>query len=182
MMLKTLPWLPPSPTRAGVGRPSPTGAVLAPPPAPLCVLVADDDRDTAESYAVLLGMWGHTVCLALDGAEARDLATLARPDVVLADLAMPGMDGFRLARHVREEIRLPRAVLIAVTGLAGEEFRRRALEAGFDHFFPKPAAPSALEGLLYLTQSRRVTAHGHFRIDELRSQRPAPLLSASRVI
>jgi CheY-like chemotaxis protein len=174
MMLKTLPWLPPSPTRAGVGRPSPTGTVLAPaapapPPARLCVLVADDDRDTAESYALLLGMWGHTVCLAFDGAEARDLASLVRPDVVLADLAMPGMDGFRLARHVRGAAGLPRAVLIAVTGLAGEEFRRRALEAGFDHFFPKPADPSALEGLLHATQSRHVTAQGHFRVDELES-------------
>jgi CheY-like chemotaxis protein len=161
MMLKTLPWLPPSPTRAGVGRPSPTGAVLAPPPAPLCVLVADDDRDTAESYAVLLGMWGHTVCLAFDGAEARDLATLARPDAVLANLAMPGMDGFRLARHVSGVAGLPHAMLIAVTGLAGEEFRRRATEAGFDHFFPKPADPSVLEALLRAAQqSRRIRARG----------------------
>jgi two-component system CheB/CheR fusion protein len=114
----------------------------------LCVLVADGDRDTADSVAMLVTMWGHAAVLAYDGADALRLALAHRPDVLVMDVAMPGLSGCEVARRARREGRLAAALVVAVTGHAGAAHRLRAAEAGFDRYLLKPACPLYLEALL----------------------------------
>src|SRR5690349_5926146 len=88
---------PPSP-RAAAG-PVPRTGIAMP---PLRVLVVDDDRDCADSLALLTGLWGYETRVAYDGPSALRLAAECRPDVVVLDVAMPEMDRFRLARRLRQ--------------------------------------------------------------------------------
>jgi CheY-like chemotaxis protein len=117
----------------------------------LRVLVADDDADTADSLAVLVRLWGHGVCVAYAGAEALAAALAYRPDVLLLDVAMPGMDGFRLALAVRGQPCLDGALLVAITGYADDAHRQLGLRAGFDHYLVKPVATEVVEDLLRQT-------------------------------
>jgi phosphotransferase system HPr (HPr) family protein len=111
------------------------------------ILVVDDDRDTAETLAYLLRIFGHDVRTALDGYQAIEIARRERPTHVLLDLGLPGLDGYQVASRLREE--LPETIgLIAITGYGCEEDRRRALAAGFDHHFLKPLDGGALNTLL----------------------------------
>ena len=119
----------------------------------LRVLVVEDNQDSAESLAELLGLWGHQVHVALDGVTALELAERHRPDVVLSDVGLPGMDGYELARRLRDGRGPARAVLVALTGYGRDDDKRRALEAGFDHHVVKPPDAGVLEELL-----RRVAA------------------------
>jgi len=112
------------------------------------VLVVDDNRDTAESLAVLLAMKGHPVRTAHDGPEALRLLADYRPGLIFLDLGLPGMSGYEVARRVRESPALRGAELAALTGWGQEEDRRRTREAGFDHHLVKPADPAAVEALL----------------------------------
>jgi CheY-like chemotaxis protein len=115
---------------------------------PLRVLVADDNRDGADSLALLLQLWGHHPVVAYDGAAALATALDSPPDAALLDIGMPGVDGCELARRLRQAPGLGKTLLVAVTGHARQEDRRRCLEAGFDHFIPKPYDPRELERLL----------------------------------
>jgi CheY-like chemotaxis protein len=121
-------------------------------------LVVDDNEDTAESLALLLRLWGHTVFVAHDGPEALEVARVHQPEVVLLDLGLPGMDGYEVARRLGgSDPRRP--LLWAMTGYAQEEDRRRSKEAGFDQHLVKPVDPDALEMLLAQTEwhGRRAT-------------------------
>src|SRR5690348_1665389 len=89
----------------------------------LRVLVVDDCPDTTASMAILLQLWGHDVRVAHDGPAALGLADGYRPDVVLLDVGLPGMDGYRVARELRANPRLPRPFLVSLTG-HGEEVHR----------------------------------------------------------
>jgi CheY-like chemotaxis protein len=112
------------------------------------VLIADDNRDAADSLAILLRLDGHEVTVVHDGREA--LATLRAllPEVALLDIGMPELDGYEVARQVRAGS-LGRAVtLIAVTGWGQEVDKARALAAGFNHHFTKPVEPQRLSELL----------------------------------
>lgn len=120
----------------------------------LRVLVADDDRDTVSSTCSLVRYWGHDVRAAHDGAEALQVAFAYRPDVLLLDLAMPGLTGCDLARRLREVKRFAETLLIAVSGWVDEKHRRLAQAAGFDQFLAKPAEPSAVAELLQLEKDR----------------------------
>jgi two-component system CheB/CheR fusion protein len=111
------------------------------------VMVVDDNRDGAESMAMLLRFWGHEPVLAHDGPSAVELAPVAGPDVVLLDIGLPGMDGYQVARRLRERL-APRTMLVAVTGYGQDEDRRRAREAGFDYHLIKPVDMDELRGLL----------------------------------
>jgi phosphotransferase system HPr (HPr) family protein len=111
------------------------------------ILVVDDDRDTAESMATLLGLFGHDVRIALDGHRAIEVARLRRPDCVLLDVGLPGLDGYEVASWLRRELG-GSVVLIAVTGYGREEDHRAALAAGFDHHFVKPLDQDGLNALL----------------------------------
>jgi CheY-like chemotaxis protein len=112
------------------------------------VLVVDDSRDAAESLALVLRLQGHEARVALDGPEALDALDAFRPDAVLLDVGLPGMDGYEVARHIRQRPAFGRTTLVAVTGYGREEDRRRAAEAGFDHHLTKPADPAVLDRLL----------------------------------
>jgi two-component system, OmpR family, response regulator len=120
-------------------------------PPGLRLLVVDDNRDAADSLAMLLGLWGHRARVAYDGASALRAAGAEPPDAVLLDLGMPGLDGYDLATDLRP------AALIAVTGYADRAHRDRADAAGFDHFFVKPVDLDALRDLLVdLVEVRRL--------------------------
>jgi two-component system, OmpR family, response regulator len=109
------------------------------------VLVVDDNRDAADSLALLLGTWGFEVQAVYDGPEAMRAAYEYRPDCVLADIGLPGMDGYRLAEQVRREEAFRGMTLVAVTAY---NEAARAKEAGFDHHILKPADPTSLKELL----------------------------------
>lgn len=110
------------------------------------VLVIDDEHDVADSFANLLRGAGHAVWTAYDGQSGIDAALEYRPDAVLVDLAMPGMDGYEVARRLHE--RLPGLLLIAVTGLVREADRARARAAGFAHNLAKPVTRKQIEEIL----------------------------------
>ena len=112
------------------------------------VLVVDDNVDAAESLAMLLAIGGHEVATARDGPTGLERVVAFRPDVMLLDLGMPGMDGYETARRVREMQEGRKLVLVALTGWGQEEDRRRTNEAGFDFHMVKPVDPAALRELL----------------------------------
>jgi PAS domain S-box-containing protein len=126
------------------------------------VLLVEDNPDAAESMQMLLELLGHEVHLAHDGAAALPLALRYRPDVMLVDIGLPGVDGYEVARRVRAEPELASAVLVALTGYGRPEDKQRALAAGFDLHLTKPVAPEALRGLvatLPAPRSRRAALH-----------------------
>jgi CheY-like chemotaxis protein len=111
------------------------------------VLVVDDYVDNVESMAILLRLYDHEVDTAVGGPAALRAAAAKRPDVVLLDLSMPGMDGYQVAARLREMFD-GGVVLIALTALGFDEDRRRCIEAGFDSHLVKPADPPKLEKLI----------------------------------
>jgi PAS domain S-box-containing protein len=132
---------PQEPREAGMRTPSsPRGRIL----------VVDDNRDAADSLALMLGMAGHDTRTAYDGLEAVQAVATFRPSVVFLDIGLPKMNGYEAARLIREQPRGKDVALIALTGWGQEEDKRRALEAGFDHHLTKPVDPAALEKLLAL--------------------------------
>jgi signal transduction histidine kinase len=133
------------PCLAEVQPPAVSRQAPAPAPAGRCrVLVVDDNEDAAESVAALLELAGHEVCVARDGATALATAESQSPGVVVLDLGLPGMDGFEVARRLREAPAGSAAMLIALTGYGSERDRDRVREAGFDLHLIKPADPLAI--------------------------------------
>jgi PAS domain S-box-containing protein len=112
------------------------------------VLVVDDNADAAESLAQLLMLKGHDVRVAYDGLTGVATARAFAPDVVLLDIAMPGLDGYAVARRLREQDGAPPMRLVALTGYGQEDDRRRAIAAGFDGHLVKPPAVAALDDVL----------------------------------
>ena len=112
------------------------------------VLVIEDNPDGAESLCELLELNGHEVRVAHDGPQGLAEAQRFRPDVVLCDVGLPGMDGYAVARAFRAEPELAGARLVAVTGYALPEDLQRANEAGFDGHIAKPPAVEAIERVL----------------------------------
>jgi signal transduction histidine kinase/CheY-like chemotaxis protein len=119
-----------------------------PPPSGRRLLVVDDNQDAADSLAVLLRLQGHEVRVAYSGMAALEMTKTYSPDVVFLDIGMPGMDGYEVARRLRQQPGLGNVVLAALTGWGQQEDRRRTAEAGFDHHLVKPPEPEALERLL----------------------------------
>jgi two-component system CheB/CheR fusion protein len=115
---------------------------------PRRVLVVDDNADAATSLADLLAVIGHEVRVAHTGPAAIEAAATFRPEVLLLDIGLPGMDGYEVARRVREHSALKETLLVALTGYGQEEDRQRAAEAGFDHHLTKPVAWEELEKAL----------------------------------
>ena len=100
------------------------------------------------SLAMLLRLDGHEVQIAHDGTSALELAKSYGPEMVFLDLGMPGMDGYQVARQMRQQPGLQNVVLAALTGWGQQEDRRRTAEAGFDHHLVKPLEPMVLEQLI----------------------------------
>jgi PAS domain S-box-containing protein len=131
------------------------GATVEPPPAStaatptaLRVLLVEDNRDAAEVLGIIIELWGHEVRVALDAAAALDVVGAWTPDVILSDLGLPRMDGYELARRLREQPSLAGAVLIALSGYGRDEDKQAALDAGFDHHLVKPPDLERLADLL----------------------------------
>jgi PAS domain S-box-containing protein len=112
------------------------------------VLVVEDNRDAADTLRELLDLLGHQVEVAYSGPEGLAAARRFRPDVVLCDLGLPGMDGYALAAELRAGPETAHARLIAVSGYGQEEDRDRSRDAGFDLHLTKPVDPERLTGLL----------------------------------
>ncbi len=119
------------------------------PPAARRVLVADDNKDAAQTLAMILEMAGHDVRVVHDGRAALSLAHTFRPDAAFLDIGMPQLDGHEVAKALRREPWGAKIYLIALTGWGQEGDRRRALEAGFDRHLTKPIDPDTLEGLIW---------------------------------
>jgi CheY-like chemotaxis protein len=131
--------------------PDETPAPAAPSaPARLRVLVVEDNRDAAETLSDLLGLFGCTVEVTHSGAEAVEVADSFRPEVVLCDLGLPGMDGYQVAAALRRQPATSVARLIAISGYGQEDDRRRSREAGFDLHLTKPIDAEELQRLLQL--------------------------------
>jgi PAS domain S-box-containing protein len=113
-----------------------------------CLLI-EDNADAAETMGLLLELYGHEVRIAGDGREGLEMARRFLPEVVLCDIGLPnGLDGYEVARQMRQDPSLRGMSLIALTGYGQEEDQRRAREAGFDVHLTKPADPKKLEHLL----------------------------------
>jgi signal transduction histidine kinase/CheY-like chemotaxis protein len=112
------------------------------------VLVVDDNADIAESLAGLLQDLGHTVRTAHAGPQALEVAREFRPELILLDIGLPGMDGYEVARRLRADPELSGLLVVALSGYGQEEDRRRAREAGFDEHLTKPVGLAALQPLL----------------------------------
>jgi signal transduction histidine kinase/CheY-like chemotaxis protein len=112
------------------------------------VLVADDNYDSATSLSILLNDAGYEIRTAGDGAQALQAAAEFRPDIALLDIGMPLLNGYEIARRIRDQPWGHEVLLIAVTGWGGPEHRQQTSAAGFDHHLIKPVDPTALTQLL----------------------------------
>ncbi|BBL75970.1 PAS domain-containing hybrid sensor histidine kinase/response regulator [Methylomagnum ishizawai] len=139
-----LPRLPDPPTVESVE----SVAVAMAPSSGLHILVVDDNRDAADSLALLLESDGHRVRAAYDGEEGLKMALAEPPQVVLLDIGLPGMDGYAVARTLRQSAELKGSWLIALTGYGQAEDREKSRAAGFDRHLVKPVDFEALQGAL----------------------------------
>jgi signal transduction histidine kinase/ActR/RegA family two-component response regulator len=115
--------------------------------AKLRILVVDDNRDTVKSEAFLLSRLGHEVEVAYDGVMALEVAAAFRPDAVLLDIGLPGIDGYEVARRLRA-VGFASEVLIAVSGYGRPEDEQRSRAAGFDRHLVKPVNYEMLVSVL----------------------------------
>jgi CheY-like chemotaxis protein len=102
------------------------------------ILVADDNQDSANSLSILLRLGGHEVEAVHDGLQAVEAAARSRPDAILLDIGMPGLNGYEAARRIREQPWGATLQLIALTGWGAADDRRKSQEAGFDVHLVKP--------------------------------------------
>jgi PAS domain S-box-containing protein len=112
------------------------------------ILIVDDNRDSGESLAMFLRLFGNDVRTAQDGRLALEVAAAYRPDVVLLDIGLPGLDGLEVCRRLRRQAKGNQPLIVAMTGYGQEEDRRRSVEAGFNAHMVKPVDLAALEELL----------------------------------
>jgi CheY-like chemotaxis protein len=158
----------PRPEQAARVEPPALAPSAAPPARPASpsmrrrILVADDNRDAAESLAALLELAGHEVTLAFDGADALAAYARVRPQVCLLDIGMPRRTGNEVAAEIRADgasaTGEARPTLVAITGWGQEADRRQALAAGFDHHLTKPVDPAQLLRLIAPPQEAHADA------------------------
>jgi CheY-like chemotaxis protein len=118
----------------------------------LRVLVVDDFQDAADSLALLLEAWGYASRVAYDGRSAFEAACDDRPDCLIADIKMPGMDGYTLADRVRHQPGLERTKLVCLSAYGDDGHRRRCREAGFDYVVLKPVDFDELQEMLAMME------------------------------
>ncbi len=117
-------------------------------PRPTRILVIEDNPDAREALRGVLEMEGHRVAAAVDGADGVELGAAFRPEIAFIDIALPGLDGFEVARRLRAHEGGKSIVLVAVTGRGQPEDRRQAHAAGFDAYLVKPVVPEQLFELI----------------------------------
>ncbi|MCI0461101.1 MAG: response regulator [Gemmataceae bacterium] len=151
---------------------------------PLRVLVVDNYEDNAQSTAWLLQLYGFESQIAPNGPAALKAAQANPPDVVLLELALPGMDGYQFAKLLRRQSTGQQPFLIAITGYGQETYRQRSAEAGIDLHWLKPIDPThlfhQLRGLTEPTVDRLplASAPAYSRPHEQNRQQTAPCLLA----
>jgi CheY-like chemotaxis protein/two-component sensor histidine kinase len=133
------PPLEPPPSNDGLRAPALSGSRI---------LVVDDNRDSADSLGMLLRLKGNEIRTAYDGIEAVQSAETFRPELVLLDIGLPKLNGYDVARRIRQQPWGRDVILVALTGWGQDEDRRRSTEAGFNFHLVKPVELSALEKLL----------------------------------
>jgi two-component system, chemotaxis family, CheB/CheR fusion protein len=121
---------------------------LEPAEEPLRVLVVEDNRDAADTLAAAVRSWGHEVQIAYDGMSAVHSAREFRPDAALLDIGLPNLNGYEVARQLKNMPGGDDIQLIAVSGYAQEEDQQRGLEVGIEHHFAKPVDLDVLRELL----------------------------------
>ena len=124
------------------------------------VLIVEDNKDAGEMYRILIELYGHEVLVAENGARGLEMLKVARPDIALVDIGLPGMDGYEIARRFRAEPDSDRVYLVALTGYGQPEDVKRAREAGFDTHLLKPVDPDALAKVLGSAPTRGTPAPG----------------------
>jgi PAS domain S-box-containing protein len=112
------------------------------------LLVVDDNLDAANSLGMILRLKGHQVRIAHSGPAALELVESHQPEMIFLDIGMPGMDGYEVARHIRQESKFGTPVLAALTGWGQQDDRRRSAEVGFDHHLVKPIDIAAIDTIL----------------------------------
>jgi CheY-like chemotaxis protein len=134
--------------------PVPRAGGVVPPATPVTsavrqhILIVDDNVDSADSLATVLGLKGHRTWTAYDGPTALEAARAHRPGFVLLDIGLPRMDGYEVARRLRQTPDLRGVVLVAMTGYGQDEDRRKGQEAGFDYHLVKPVDLTELAKIL----------------------------------
>lgn len=126
-------------------------------PSPLRVLIADDNRDAADTLALLLKIKGYDVRSAYDGKEAFEAASQFLPAVAVLDIGMPISNGFQTAQKIREQPWGQGMVLIAATGWGESSDRQKTRDAGFNHHLVKPLDSTKLLELLASVSTKRPT-------------------------
>src|SRR5947199_122046 len=137
-----------SSTRPQAVAAGPVERVSVPPAPPRRVLVIEDNPDARNALRALLEVWGHQVEVAEDGPLGFEMALASRPDVVVVDIALPGLDAYHVAHGLRTALGADTGLLIPLTGRGQPDDRRRALEAGFDLHLVKPVDPQVLSEAL----------------------------------
>ncbi len=112
------------------------------------ILVVDDNRDSAKTLAMLLGITGHETQVAHDGLAAIEVARTFRPEVILLDIGLPKLNGYEVCRAIRKEDWGAQIVIVALTGWGQDDDRRKSTEAGFNGHLVKPVEHDALVKLL----------------------------------
>ena len=147
---------------------------------PLRVLVVDDDRDTADSFATLLTMWGHDPLVAYRSVDALRLSRDMQPDAILLDLGLPDIDGYEVARRVRRQPGTAGVFLIALTGYGRTGDRRLSEGAGFDFHLVKPVELEELRALLAGARARPENAGAPAERETLPAAQEASALAFPR--
>ena len=128
---------------------------------PWRVLVVDDNIASAKSLAMIVELWGHECQLAHTGPDGVEAAESFRPDLILLDIGLPGMDGYSVAQELRKRPQHHSLILVAMTGYGRDEDRIRSMNAGFDHHFVKPLDLHSLESFLTkLAEQATSMTHG----------------------
>jgi signal transduction histidine kinase len=149
------------PCISAVGQPKADVAVVAEVPSVgRRVLVVDDNVDAAESIAMFLRLEGHEVKVVIDAYQVISAATVFAPHAVLLDIGLPGLSGYEIARRLRQQPGNEGTALIALTGYGQKDDRDRAMAAGFDYHFIKPADPSAVQAAIQRGRSGASPAGG----------------------
>jgi len=143
----------------GSNKPPSPAAVLAGPRGK--VVVADDNRDAADSLKLLLELSGYDTFVAYNGQQALDFGARERPSAFILDVGMPDMTGYEVARRIRQHAWGRSALLVAVTGWGQDDDKERAKAAGFDHHFTKPVNPEAVEQVLVASLKMRPPLMSH---------------------
>ncbi len=112
------------------------------------MLLIEDSRDAREMLRMMLELAGHVVYDAADGARGLELLEAVRPDVAIIDIGLPGMDGYQVARRIRETPNGRDMLLLALTGYGSPGDSQRSAEHGFDYHLVKPVDPDHLARLI----------------------------------